>query len=113
MASRVLCVGRHRYLSEHVARVFNGFGLSTCVAVGLNEAAKADGTFDAILCDHDLLEPLTEDEWRAMPLLATDRLIVYTMNRRFNEVPPLALRGAIKFLYLPLTTRELALAAIS
>ncbi len=108
-----MCVGRHRYLSEHVARVFNRFGLSTCMAVGLNEAAKADGTFDAILCDYDLLEPLSEEEWRAMTWLTTNRLIVYTMNRRFDEVPPLAIRGAIKFLYLPLTTRELALAAMS
>jgi hypothetical protein len=99
-------------LSEHVARVFDGFGLKTCAAVGLNEAAKAAGTFDAILIDHDLLETLTEEEWRAIPLLASDRLIVYTLNRRFDEVPPLAIRGAIRFLYLPLTTRELALQAI-
>ena len=113
MAACVLCVGRHRYLSEHVARVFDGFGVETRVVVGLSEAAHATGTFDAILCDYDLLESLTEEDWRAMPLLATDRLIAYTLNRRFDEVPPLAVRGAIRFLYLPLITREQALETIS
>jgi hypothetical protein len=99
-------------LAEHVARVFDGFGVDTCAAVGLSEAANVTGAFDAILCDYDLLEPLVEDEWRAWPLLAVDRLIVYSLNRRFDEVAPLAIRGATRFLYLPLTTRELALQTI-
>ena len=113
MALCVLCVGRHQYLSEHVARVFAGFGLDTCAAVGLHEAAEVPGTFNAILCDYDLLEPLTEEEWHGTPLLAIDRLVVYSLNRRFDEVPPLAIRGAIRFLYLPLMTREQALQTIS
>lgn len=112
MAPCILCIGRHSYLSEHVARVFDEFGLDTCAVVGLVEAGKAAGRFDAILCDYDLLDPLTEEEWRALPILAIDRLIVYSLNRRFDEVPPLAVRGAIRFLYLPLTTRELALQTI-
>jgi hypothetical protein len=112
VAPRVLCIGRHRYLSEHVARLFDGFGLDSCLAVGLTEAAAVSGTFHAILCDYDLLEPLTEEEWHELPLLVIDRLVVYSMNRRFDEVPPLAVRGAIRFLYLPLTTRELALQTI-
>ena len=92
--------------------MFDGFGVESCAAVGLSEAAAIDAAFDAILCDYDLLEPLTEEEWHAMPLLVIDRLIVYSLNRRFDEVPPLAVRSAIRFLYLPLTTRELALQAI-
>jgi hypothetical protein len=112
VAPCVLCVGRHRYLSEHVARVFDEFGVDTCAAVGLSQAAAIAGTFDAILCEYDLLEPLTEAEWHASPLLAIDRLIVYSLNRRLDEVPPLAVRGAIRFLYLPLITRELALQTI-
>jgi hypothetical protein len=92
--------------------VFDAFGLDTCAAVGLMEAANVAGTFAAILCDYDLLEPLTEEEWQASPVLSTDRLIVYSLNRRFDEVPPLAVRGAMRFLYLPLTTRELALQTI-
>lgn len=86
--------------------------MDTCAAVGLHEAASFARTFDATLCDCDLLEPLTEEEWHAMPCLSIDRLIVYSLNRRFDEVPPLAIRGAIRFLYLPLTTRELALQTI-
>lgn len=93
--------------------MFDGFGVDTCSAVGLNEAAKVTGTFTAILCEYDLLEPLTVEEWHASPLLAIDQLVVYSLNRRFDEVPPLAVRGAIRFLYLPLTTRELALQTIS
>ena len=112
MAPCVLCVARHKYLSEHVARLFDGFGVDTCTAVGLREAANVTGAFDAILCDYDLLEPLSEEEWHAWPHLAIDRLIVYSMKCRFDEVPPLAVRGAIRFLYLPLTTREQALQTI-
>ncbi|HXB26082.1 MAG TPA: hypothetical protein VNV25_15220 [Gemmatimonadaceae bacterium] len=78
----------------------------------MTEAAAVGGTFNVVLCDYDLLEPLTEEEWHALPLLVIDRLVVYSMNRRFDEVPPLAVRGAIRFLYLPLTTRELALQTI-
>ena len=92
--------------------MFEGFGVDSCIAVGLREAAAVGGTFDAILCDYDVLEPLTEEEWHASPLLVIDRLVVYSMNRRFDEVPPLAIRGAVRFLYLPLTTREQALQAI-
>jgi hypothetical protein len=99
-------------LSEHVARVFDGFGVTACAAVGLEEASAVDGAFDAILCDYDLLEPLTEEDWHASRLLVIERLIVYSLNRRFDEVPPLAVRGVIRFLYLPLTTREQALQTI-
>lgn len=105
-------MGRHRYLSEHVARVFGEFGVDTCTAVGLREATKFSRTFDAILCDYDLLEPLSEEEWQAMPWLSVDRLIVYSLHRRSDEAPPLAIRGAIRYLYLPLTTREQALQTI-
>jgi hypothetical protein len=112
----VLCVGRHRYLSEHLARVFDGFGVDALTAVGLrdgsNVAASCGGAFDAVLCDYDLVEPLSEDEWRAVPILSLDRLVIVSLNRKHDELPPLAVRGATRFLYLPLTTRELALKAI-
>lgn len=113
VAPLVLCVGRHRYLAHHVARLLDGWGVDTCTAVGLRDAANFAGMFTTILCDYDLLEPLTEEEWRASPLLALDQLVVYSLNRRFDEVPPLAVRGSIRFLYFPLITRELALQTIS
>jgi hypothetical protein len=89
--------------------VFDEFGVDVQMAVGLQEAATVKGSFDAVLCDVDLLEPLSEEEWRAMPRLATDRLIIVSLNRKHDELPPLAVHGAMRFLYLPLTTRELAL----
>ena len=85
------------------------------MAVGLSDASKvaaSSGDFSAVLCDFDLLEPLTEEEWHAIPLLAPERLVITSLNRRHDELPPLAVRGAQRFLYLPLLTRELALAAI-
>jgi hypothetical protein len=113
----VLCVGRHRYLCEHIARILDGFGVDVRTAVGLHEAAMVAASCKdilcAVLCDFDLLEPLTEEEWHAMPLLAPERLVITSLNRRHDELPPLAVRGAQRFLYLPLTTRETALAAIS
>jgi hypothetical protein len=110
----VLCVGRHRYLCEHVARVLDQFGVDARTAIGLIEGAAVAATrpFDAVLCDFDLLEPLTEEEWHALPLLAPEHLVIVSLNRRYDELPPLAVRGSQRFLYLPLTTRELALAAI-
>ena len=110
----VLCVGRHRYLCEHIARVFDKFGVDVHTVIGLREAAlvAATGSFSTVLCDYDLLEPLSEEEWHELPLLAPERLVIVSLNRRYDELPPMAVRGAQRFLYLPLTTRELALAAI-
>jgi hypothetical protein len=102
-------------LSEHLARVFDGFGVDARTAVGLidgTRVAASCAALDAVLCEYDLVEALTEDEWRAVPILALDRLVIVSLNRRHDELPPLAVRGATRFLYLPLTTRELALKAI-
>jgi hypothetical protein len=95
--------------------VFHGFGVDARLAVGLLEGVTVAAectSFNAVLCDYDLLEPLSEEEWHAMPILALDRLVIVSLNRKHDELPPLAVRGAPRFLYLPLTTRELALKAI-
>jgi hypothetical protein len=113
-ARSVLCVGRHQYLCDHVARVFAGFGVDARVAVGWDEAQAIAGarTFDAILCDYDLLAALSAEEWRAIPFLCAGRVVAVSLNRRGDELPLLAIRGAAAFLYLPLITREAALAAL-
>ena len=37
---RALCVGRHRYLSDHLELFFTELGLETSSAVGLDEAVQ-------------------------------------------------------------------------
>jgi hypothetical protein len=111
-----VCVGRHRYLSEHLARVFCRFGCDAVAVVGVVEAAGVAASvaqaLDAVLCDYDILVALSAEEWREIPLLCAGRVIAVSLNRRADELPLLGLRGASGFLYLPLVTRETALAAI-
>ena len=38
---RVVCVSRHRYLSEHLCRFFEQAGIATVPSVGIDEAIEA------------------------------------------------------------------------
>jgi hypothetical protein len=42
---RALCVGRHRFLSDHFARFFASLGVETKDAVGLDDALIVSRSF--------------------------------------------------------------------
>ena len=69
---RLLCVGRHEYLSIHLCRVFERLGVEARPAVGLQQAVQVASDFvpDAALCDYDLLATLPLEAWENDALLS-------------------------------------------
>src|ERR1700736_1053322 len=51
---RALCIARHCFLSEHIARYFARMGVITSEAVGLDAAVEAarGASPDVIICDY-------------------------------------------------------------
>jgi hypothetical protein len=108
---RVLCVGRHPYLSSHLCRFFCDLGVNAEPVVGLAEAIEAAALFqpDAVVCDYDLLATIPLDGWERDPLLSRLPVIAVSLTRRPEEVHLLDVNGIAGFLYLPTLEREHAL----
>ena len=98
-----LCVGRHRYLSEHLGTYFRALGLTTTCVVGIDEAIRAaqQGTPDLVLCDYDLLATAHLDAWECDERLSKVPLIAVSLTRRPDEVHLLDINAIAGFLYLP------------
>lgn len=111
---RVLCVGRHPYLSDHLCRFFDALGVSSRPVVGLLEAIEAAAEFepDAVVCDYDLLATIPLDGWERDPLLSRLPVIAVSLTRRPEEVHLLDVNGIAGFLYLPTLERESALQVV-
>src|SRR5690348_9225067 len=107
---RVLCVGRHPYLSAHLCRFFDSLGVGTRPVVGLDEAIEAAAQYepDAVVCDYDLLATIPLDGWERDPLLSRLPVIAVSLTRRPEEVHLLDVNGIAGFLYLPTLERERA-----
>ncbi|HEU4630538.1 MAG TPA: hypothetical protein VFS08_12385 [Gemmatimonadaceae bacterium] len=103
-----LCIGRHPYLAEHLARFFARFGITTRWVVGLEEALRAaDGPCpDLVLCEYDVLttEPLAGLEQH--PVLGRVPVMAVSLARRPEEVNLLDVNGIAGFLYLPTLRTE-------
>jgi CheY-like chemotaxis protein len=112
---RLLCVGRHAYLSEHLCRYFRGFGADCAAAVGATEALSLATTYEphAILCDCELITPALLDEWAVAPQIADVPLIAVSLTRRPEELPPVELLGVAGVLYLPALERAQVLALLA
>jgi DNA-binding NarL/FixJ family response regulator len=100
---RVLCVGRHPYLSDHLGRFFQLLGAETHAVVGLQDAIEAASTYepDAVVCDYDLLATIPLDAWEQDPLLSRVPVIAVSLTRRPDEVHVMDVNGIAGFLYLP------------
>jgi len=61
---RLLCVGRHAYLSEHLCRYFRGLGADCAGAVGAADALAVASRHEphVVVCDCDLITPALLDE---------------------------------------------------
>ena len=105
---RLLCVGRHRVLSDHLASLFRDFGAETHAAVGLAEAVDAAGPFgpQAVVCDYDLLATVSLAAWERDPLLSRVPIVAVSLTRRPEEVHLLDVNNVAGFLYLPALERE-------
>jgi DNA-binding NarL/FixJ family response regulator len=100
---RALCVARHSFLSEHIARYFANMGLATTNAVGLDSAARAakDVSPDVVICDYDVLAAIPLQKWEDDVLLSNTPVIAVSLTRNAEELQLLEANGIAGFLYLP------------
>jgi hypothetical protein len=112
---RTLCVARHRFLSDHLARFFTDLGAETRYATGLEDALSVSRDFDAevIICEYELLTTLSLEAWERDELLSRRPVIAVSLTRRPHEAHLLDVNGIGGFLYLPLLDRDAALRLIS
>jgi hypothetical protein len=114
-AVRAVCVGRHRFLSDHLSLFFREIGLDTFAAVGLDEAASLARRqdVDLVLCDYDLLATWRLDAWERDAALSCLPVVAVSLTRRPNEVHLLDVNGIAGFLYLPTLSADVAFRVLS
>jgi DNA-binding NarL/FixJ family response regulator len=108
---RALCIARHCFLSEHIARYFAEMGIITTTAVGLDSAAEAVGNTspDVVICDYDMLANVPLERWEHNPLLSRTPVIAVSLTRHAEELHLLDVNGIAGFLYLPTLEKKPAL----
>ncbi len=106
-----LCVGRHRFLSDHLAAWFSRIGLRTRSVVGLDDALTAVQAEapDVVICDYDLLATIALDRWEHDASFARVPVIAVSLTRRPEEMHVLDVNGIGGFLYLPTLDPQTAL----
>src|SRR6266550_4688270 len=107
---RALCIARHCFLSEHIARYFAQMGVLTTNAVGLDSAMESAGELspDVVICDYDLLATIPLEKWEHDELLSKTPVIAVSLTRHAEELH-LDVNGIAGFLYLPTLQRAPAL----
>jgi DNA-binding NarL/FixJ family response regulator len=100
---KVLCVGRHPYLSEHLVRFFESAGMECIPCVGLDGASAlvAEHRPDAVICDYDLLAIVSLEEWETDAVLSQIPVIAVSLTRHPGEAHLLDVNNIAGFLYLP------------
>ncbi len=112
---KALCVGRHPFLAEHFARFFEGLGIETRPATGLEQALIESRGFkpDVLICEYELLATLSLEAWEQDDLLSRRPVIAVSLSRRPHEGHVLDVNGIAGFLYLPLLDPAAAMRVIS
>jgi|SRR5947209_9677395 len=100
---RALCVGRHRFLSEHLCRFFAALDLETIPCVGTRQAVDLvhDLQPDVVICDYDLLATASLAQWERDPVFARTPVVAVSLTRQPAEAHLLDINGIAGFLYLP------------
>jgi hypothetical protein len=111
---RVLCVGRHQYLSEHLCRFFRDLGAHCESAVGVAAAAAVGADFEPhlLVADSDLLSPAVLDAWSESPALQDVPVLAVSLTRRPEDHAPADICGYAGAIYLPGLNRGEALALL-
>ena len=107
---RALCVGRHSFISDHIARYFGSLGVETRHAVGLQQALSESRDFppDVVIAEYELLVTLSLEAWERDELISRTAVIAVSLTRRPQEAHLLDVNGIAGFLYLPLLDTETA-----
>lgn len=112
---RALCIGRHPYLAEHLARFFSDIGLDAKSAKGLDEAASLSREFkpDIVICEYELLAIFSASALRRDEILLPETpVIAVSLTHGAKEVPVANMQGVESFLYLPTLDPDVAAWAI-
>jgi chemotaxis response regulator CheB len=112
---RVLCVGRHAFLSEHLCRVFRDAGAECEPLVGASDALRLSAALEphVVVIDCDLITPSLLDSWAAVPALAQVPVLAVSLTRRPEESAPPELSGLAAVVYLPSLEREQTMALLA
>ena len=87
---RVLCVGRHAFLSEHLCRVFGEVGALCEPVVGPADVPKAAMRFEpeVVVCEGDLLTPQVLETWARASALVDVPVLAVSMTPRPDDALP-------------------------
>ena len=101
---RALCVGRHRFLSEHLARFFGGPDVETVSAIGLEGALVVAAAVrpQVVICEYELLATLSLDSPERDALLRGAPVVAISLTRRAEDANFGDLAGIAGYLYLPI-----------
>jgi DNA-binding response OmpR family regulator len=112
---RVLCVGRHAFLSEHLCRFFREAGAECEPAVGAAEALRRASEFEPhiVVSDCDLITPAMLESWTGEPALADVPVLAVSLTRRPEESTPVDVRDLAAVIYLPALEKEQAAALLA
>ena len=105
---KALCVGRHRYLSDHFGQFFRRLGVDASCVVGITDAidaARAERP-DIVFCEYDLLATMPLEPWERDPFLSHVPVIAVSLTRRSDEMHLLDINNIAGFFYLPGLTDE-------
>lgn len=111
---RMLCVGRHEILSEHLCRYFGELGVQCEPAVGAAQAASVAEVFEPhlVIAEFDLLTPQVQDAWSRASGLREVPVLAVSLTRRPEECLPADLSGLGGVIFLPALERTDALALL-
>jgi CheY-like chemotaxis protein len=114
LSVRLLCVGRHRFLADHLCEFFRDGDVETACAVGVAEAIERARALapDVVVCDYDLLATIPLRSWERDPVLSHTPVVAVSLTRRPDEVHLLDINGIAGFLYLPALERADALRVV-
>lgn len=105
---KALCVGRHRYLSEHFRLFFQKLGVDATSVVGITDAVSAarEQAPDVVFCEYDLLATVPLEPWERDPFLSRIPVIAVSLTRRSDEIHLLDVNNIAGFFYLPSLTED-------
>lgn len=105
---KALCVGRHRYLSDHFGQFFRKLGVDAKCVVGVPDAIDAarEHRPDIVFCEYDLLATVPLEPWERDPFLSRVPVIAVSLTRRSDEMHLLDINNIAGFFYLPALTDD-------
>jgi hypothetical protein len=103
VALKALCVGRHRFLSDHVGQFFRRLGVDATSVVGVSDAIAVahEHAPDVVFCEYDLLATMPLEPWESDPCLSRVPVIAVSLTRRSDEMHLLDVNNIAGFFYLP------------